>query len=302
MKKTICCVGSSGFIGNQIYTQLKNLNKFEIYRFSSRKSKFIDKCKIKKFDLLIFSAGIHADINNDDKNIFFETKKIFRKVSNIFLNSNNIIFISSFKTCFNTNEKIIKSDNTYNYYKYDNYYGKSKLIFEKLFVKISKKFNKKYKIVCPSHVIGPEDFKNSSNGIFFNNILKKKIVFYPSCFISIIDVRNLSQIIIDIILKNDFDNSKIIANDKSILLDKYIEDIKLKKKNYIKLKVNFNLIKLIYFINKFLIKVKITNIIFISKNRLKYIEMKAKTEISCPTKKIQYKKTILDTRNYFLNR
>jgi len=301
MKKTICCVGSSGFIGNQIYKKLKKLNKFEIYRFSSKKNKFIDKCKIEKFDILIFSAGIHAESDNDDKNIFYETKKIFRKTSNLFINSNNIIFISSFKTCFDIEKKIIKSDNNYNYYKYDNYYGKSKLIFEKLFVKVSSKLNKKYKIICPSHVIGPEDYNNSSNGNFFKYILKKKIIFYPSCFISIIDVRNLSQIIIDIILKNDFDNSKIIANDKSILLEQYIEDIKLKE-NYVKLKVNFNLIKLVYFINKFLIKVKIMNKNFISKNRVKYIEMKAKTEVSYPTKKIEYKKTISDTRNFFLNR
>lgn len=302
MKKTICFVGSSGFIGGNTYQKIKKLNKFKIYRFSSKKNKFIDTCKINKFDILIFSAGIHIESNDDNKNIFLKTKEILRKTNDIFINSSNIIYISSFKTCFNTNEKIIKSDNKYNYYEYDNYYGKSKLIFEKLFVKFSKKHNKKFKIICPSHVIGPGDFNNSINGNFFNSILKKKIIFYPPCFISIIDVRNLSQIIEDIIIKNNFDNSKMIANDKSISFDNYINDIKSKNNNYIKFKINLKMLKFICYVNKLFIKIKLTRRNIISNNRLKYIEMNPTTEISYQQKKIQYEKTIFDTRNFFLNK
>ena len=29
MKKTICCVGSSGFIGRQIYSELKKINNYD---------------------------------------------------------------------------------------------------------------------------------------------------------------------------------------------------------------------------------------------------------------------------------
>lgn len=301
MKKTICCIGSRGFIGKQIYNKLINLETYEIFRYSSEKNEFIDKCDLKSFDYLIFSAGIHNESENDNKNIFYETKKIFRNTKKIFLNSGSIIYISSFKTCFNISEKIIKSTNNYNFYNYDNYYGKSKIIFEKLFIKFCKKFKKKYTIVCPSHVIGPEDMRFSANGKFFNNLLKKKIIFYPDCNISIVDVRNLAQIVKEIIFNEEFNNSKVIINDRSLSINDYIDKIKSNKKNYIKIKISLFTIKLLFHFNQFLIKIKITKKDFISKTRIKYIEINPITETSNRSKDISIDKTISDTRNFFLN-
>ena len=50
MEKTICCIGSSGFIGRQIYDDLKKQGIYKIFRYSSRNNKFIDECNIDKFD------------------------------------------------------------------------------------------------------------------------------------------------------------------------------------------------------------------------------------------------------------
>lgn len=302
MKKTICCIGSSGFIGREIYNNLKNLKTFEIFRYSSQKNEFLDPCNLKTFDYLIFSAGIHNESENDTKNIFYETKKIFKNTKNIFFNSNSIIYISSFKTCFNLNEKIIKSSNQYNYYDFDNNYGKSKIIFEKLFIRFCKNFNKKYKIVCPSHVIGPNDTGHSANGKFFNNLLKKKIIFFPDCNISLVDVRNLSQVISNVLINEDFDNSKVIVNDTSITIKDYIEQIKLNEKNYIKIKINLFYLKILFLLNQILIKIKLTKKDFISKNRIKYIEINPITELTNQKRKISFNQTILDTRNFFLKK
>ena len=302
MKKTICCIGSRGFIGNQIYEQLKNSETYEIFRYSSEKNQFIDQCNLEKFDYLIFSAGVHNESQNDDKNIFYQTKKIFKDTRKIFINSNSIIYISSFKTCFNTNKKIIKSTNKYNFYKFDNNYGKSKIIFEKLFIKFCLNFKKEYMIVCPSHVIGPNDIKYSANGKFFDNILKKRIIIFPNCNISVIDVRNLAQIVKNIILKKKFHNSKIIANDLSLPLEDYIKHIKANKKNYIQIKVNLFFIRLLFILNKFLIKIKFTKKDIISKTRLEYIKMNPQTEITNLKKDFSFDKTIFDTRNFFLKK
>ena len=51
-----------------------------------------------------------------------------------------------------------------------------------------------------------------TNGKFFNNLLKKNY-FFPDCNISLVDVRNLSQVISNVLINEDFDNSKVIVND-----------------------------------------------------------------------------------------
>ena len=63
-------IGSNGFIGHEIYKQIKNLCIYDIYRYSTKNSEFIDKGEnIKKFDILIFAAGIHQ-IGTENNNFF----------------------------------------------------------------------------------------------------------------------------------------------------------------------------------------------------------------------------------------
>jgi len=299
MKKTICCIGSSGFIGKHIYRDIRSTGLYEIYRFSSKDNKFIDKCNITKFDYLIFSAGIHNESEKDSKNVYHESKKIFKKTKKLFLNSNSIIFISSFKTSFNTNEKIVKSTNIYNFYNYDNYYGKSKIIFEKVFKKFCSYYKKRYTIVCPSHVIGPEDDKFSANGKFFYEIMKKKIIFFPECNISIVDVRNLSKIITNLIVKEKFNNKKIIVNDKSLRLKEYIKLIKFNQKYFLLIKIYFPLIKIFFWVNHLLLMLNLTKKNILSNSRIKYIELNPITEVNDEYKEISFGKTIEDTKEYF---
>ena len=299
MKKTICCIGSSGFIGRQIYSDLIKLNNYQVFRYSSRDNKFIDKCELDKFDYLIFAAGIHMESENDDKNIFIETKKILRNTKNLFLKSSSVIFISSFKTSFNTDEKVIKSSNKYNYFKFDNYYGKSKIILEKIFIKFCENFKKKYVIVCPTHVIGPGDYNLSPNGKFFKDILKKRLIFIPHCKISIVDVRNLSKKIVELMLKNEFKNIKLIVNDCSILLEEYVKIIKSNQNFYLILKINSFFIKALFVLNEFFLIFRLTKKKIISKNRLKYIQLNPSAEIIDKNKKFSVKETINDTKLFF---
>ena len=102
----------------------------------------------------------------------------------------------------------------YNFYKNDSHYGKSKVLIEKLFIKYCNHNNKDHLIVSPSHVIGPEDHKPSPNGEFFQNIIYKKLIFYPDCNIFITDV-TLSKYI-SILIYKKFDNKKIIYNNYSL--------------------------------------------------------------------------------------
>lgn len=296
MIRNICLIGSTGFIGNQVYNDLNLIKDIKVFRFSSRDKKFIDKCDLSSFDCLIFAAGIHPDQKNDSKKIFLENKKIIRNSSYFFFNSKSVIFISSFKTSIDINKKVIKSSNKYNYYKYDNNYGKSKIILEKIFIKFCKKYNKKFTIISPSHVIGPSDKKLSPNGFFFKSVLNKKIIFFPDCYISIVDVRNISTFIINLIMKNLINNNKIVLNDKSLLISDYIKYIKKDNKFYIKLKINFYLILLISKITSFFNKEIISN------NRLNYLKHNPITEIHKYKKNFNFKDTIDDTRQYLLKK
>lgn len=299
MKKTICCIGSNGFIGRQIYSELKKINNYDIFRYSSRNNKFIDECELDKFDYLVFAAGIHNEGENDEKNIFIEAKRILRNTKDLFLKSNSIIFISSFKTSFNINEKIIKSSNKYNYFKFDSYYGKSKIILEKIFIKFCKNFKKRFVIICPSHVIGPGDYNPSANGKFFKNILNKKLIFIPQCKISIVDVRNLSKKVVELIINDQFKNIKLIINDCSILIEEYIKMIKSNQNFYLIFKINFFLVKTLFILNNFLLISKLTKKTIISKNRLKYIQLNPSTEIIDKNKKFSFEETINDTKLFF---
>ena len=299
MKKTICCIGSTGFIGSNIYEKLSKVDNFEVYRFSSKKSKFLENCKIKNFDYLICSAGYHPESKNDDASVHLINKKIIKNSINLFKNSKKIILISSFKTLINKDEKNISSKNKYNFYRYDSHYGKNKVLMEKLFVKFCKKNKKEYMILCPSHVIGPNDNKPSPNGKFFKNILDKKILIIPKVNISLIDVRNLSEYIRNYIINEKTFMKKIILNDISIELKKYAKQIKKKQKFYFIITLNFTFVRLIYLLFKILKTLKLVKKSPINKNTLNYIKLNPLINEKYGELKISFNQTIDDTVNFF---
>ena len=84
--KSILLVGSSGYIGSNIYRELLNNNnpKYKIIRYSSTNKIFLDACNIQKFDYMIFAAGVHPKNNYVDNKIFLQNRKII-KTLNYFL-------------------------------------------------------------------------------------------------------------------------------------------------------------------------------------------------------------------------
>ena len=288
--KRICLIGGTGFIGSNIYKALIENKKNQVFRFSSRENRFIEEIDDKNFDLLIFCAGIHPHIGDNDKNIFVKNKIILKNCVSLFKNVKNIIFFSSFKTCFDIDKKEIKSTNKYNFYKFDSNYGKTKIINEKLFLKFCNTFKKNYLILAPTHVIGPNDKKTTPNNKFFKNF-KKKFILFPNIKIPIIDVRNISNYLINVVLESDLPNKKIILNDKNLELKTYISLIK-NKKFYFSLKINLNFILIISKILS-LFKVEMLN-----KSRLKYIEMNPIVKSDDYFRQYDVYQTIKDTKEF----
>ena len=299
MKKTICCIGSTGFIGSQIYSELEKKNdKYKLYRFSSKRNKYIDKCDKQYFDFLIFSSGIHQKSCDDNPNIYIKSKEILRKTEKIFKKSNFIIFISSFKTLINENNKTISSTNKYNFFKHDTHYGKSKIILEKIFIKFCNKLNKKFIIVCPSHVIGPNDKNFSPNGNFINKMINKSIIIVPDTNISIIDNRNLSYFIASILEEKKFLNTKILVSDVSIKMKEYIKLIK-KEKFYILINLSFFWVEQFYNFFTLLKKFKIIKKNLISSNLYNYIKLDPIIYEKYGFQRHSFENTVKDTIDYF---
>ena len=292
--KKICLIGGTGFIGDNIYKTLSKNKNLKITRFSSKGNKFLDDLNDKNFDLLIFCAGIHSSPEDNSKDIFIKNKIIIRKCKFLFDKINKIIFFSSFKTCFDKNNHKILSSNNYNFYNFDTNYGKTKIINEKIFIKFCKYFNKKYIIIAPSHVIGPNDKKFNPNNNFLINLYKKKLILYPNINLPIVDVRNIAYKIEQIVLKDKFLNKKIILNDRNIKLKDYINIIK-KEQFFFAISINLNLIlSLSKILN--LLKIKI-----LDKSRLKYIEINPLVFSDNNSKKYNIYQTINDTINFFKN-
>ena len=291
--KKICLIGGTGFIGSNIYETLNKNKNLSITRFSSKENRFIDNFDDESFDLLIFCAGIHSLPNDDEKDIFLKNKEIIKKCKFLFDKVNKIIFVSSFKTCFDQNKHKILSSNNYNFYNCETNYGKTKIINEKIFLKFCKHFNKEYLIIAPTHVIGPNDKKFNPNNKFLINLYKKKIILYPNVNIPVIDVRNIASNVEKIILQNKLLNKKIILNDKNLRLKNYINLIK-KKQFFFSIAINLNFILFASRILDFL-KIKILN-----KSRLKYIEMDPIVFSKNDFKKFNINETIEDTKKFII--
>ncbi len=293
--KKICLIGSNGFIGKNIYEKLKLNKNLKITRFSSFKNKFEDEVNNLEFDTIIFCAGIHPNIHSNNQKTIFESKKIIRNCRSLFLKSKNIIFFSSYLTLFETSKSIIDENNKYDFYKYENEYGKSKIILEKFFLKFCKYFKKDYLILCPTHVIGPNDPKINPNNKFLLDIEKKKIILFPDVYIPLVDVRNIANFVEKAVFKEKLGKKKIILNDQSIKLSKYIYSIK-HKSFYLKIPINR---KLILYINKLL---NTFNYQILNRRRIKYIEMNPFVKNNTLNINFNLDETINDTKLFFENR
>ena len=118
----------------------------------------------------------------------------------------------------------------------------------------------------------------------------KKNLFYFHIKIPI-DVRNISNYLINVVLESDLPNKKIILNDKNLELKTYITLIK-NKKFYFSLKINLNFILII---NKILSLFKVE---MLNKSRLKYIEMNPIVKSDDYFRQYDVYQTIKDTKEF----
>ena len=295
MTKSILLMGSTGFIGKNIYDNLKKNELFKIYRYSTSENNFIDKVETQNFDILIFASGIHKSSNYDNNSILFQSRKNIKILSRFIDQVERVIFISSFKTSFNTNKKFVDSNNKYNFYRYDSLYGKSKILAEKICKYLCHLKNKRIVILSPSHVIGPEKILKSINNFEIKKIKRKNIIFYPDCFISLVDVRNISYFVEEVISSNIYDDKKVILNDKSLKYEEYVKHIK-KGDIYLHFKVNKIVLKIIFLIQPFLINLKILKNQIINKSQIAYIDLNPTTKTSEYSGKISFEQTMDDIK------
>ncbi len=144
-------------------------------------------------------------------------------------------------------------------------------------------------------MIGPNDCNLNPNNKFLLNISKKKIILYPNVNIPLIDVRNLSNFVEDSILNDTINNQKVIVNDSTIKLKKYIQIAK-QGTFYISLSIN---LKLLIFINNVL---NFLGVKLINKSRAKYIEINPIVDSNKIKNQYTLEQTIKDTIYFFKNK
>ena len=137
--------------------------------------------------------------------------------------------------------------------------------------------------------------KFSGYSLFIKNILRKKIVLFPACNISIVDVRNIAHFASQIITKK-FKNEKIILNDKTLSYNEYINLI---SKNKIKFKISILFAKVIFKVSNLVSKFGIKNLSPITEARLFYMKMNPFVKGFKYERILDYKNTISDTVKFF---
>lgn len=302
--KNIILSGKSGFIGNNIFNDLIKLG-YSVSDIDLRKP--IDDIKEnynnKSFDIFIHAAGIHPHRDElNEKSVFKRTKELLKKIEPIFSKSKKIILISSFVNLINYDKKIITETNKIYSTKNDNFYKKSKVLTEKYFRMLKKKFKNDLIIIYPCHVIGPNDFKKSPNGLFLIKNFKRILSFYTKVNYPITDVREISNYII-FSISNELNSSRKILIDRNLYLLEYLNLLKFYSK---KIKFIFKVdIRFYFFVHQFFKFLQ--KILNLKKNPYPistyfYLKLNPKVVPQIDNKyKIKFKleKTILDTIKFF---
>jgi len=135
----------------------------------------------------------------------------------------------------------------------------------------------------------------SINNNQIKKIYKKNLLFYPDCNISVVDVRNISKFIEKIIISNNFDEKKIILNDKTL---KYIDYFKIIKNNnfFLTVKINKNLFKIIFYFQNFLKKLRLIENQYVNKSQISYLNLNPIVKTNIYKGEIPFEKTIADIK------
>jgi dihydroflavonol-4-reductase len=237
LKKKIIITGGSGFLAQSLLRHL-NHNEFQITLLTRDKDKLsylkdeyaieienIDwtdnldiKKKIKDTNYVIHTAAMvptRSDANNYQ--IIKSSLRICKKICNLKLNLEKFIYISTLRTCINTNANIFNDDTKYNFYNYDTSYGKSKYLSEKYLLKYKSKNNLPLIICAPGHIVGPENENISKSNEFIFNIFRKKINLYIKTRYAIVDILDVCESLNLILDKGTVAEKYLICNHNPTL-------------------------------------------------------------------------------------
>jgi dihydroflavonol-4-reductase len=214
MKTYIFITGASGFLGSNIAanacekkfnikclenkTKLPNyLKKFnpKIIKGDIRKPKNFQS-QITDCSTIIHAAASFDDSDDLDEINYYSTLELFRvaKENNI----KQFIYISS-RTTFGINKDVCQSnensDDFSNHINLDKY-SNSKIKAENALIFASKNSSINLLILCPTAIIGPNDFKPSQIGKIINYLTISRLRFYIDGMINIIDVRDVAEVCI----------------------------------------------------------------------------------------------------------
>lgn len=280
LKEKIIITGGSGFLAKNLLNHIDK-NKFEIILLTRSKKKkdqletiykkaktdLIDwnnqidvNEKLKEASYIIHTAAkvpTRSESNNYD--IIKSSLKIAKRIVSANLNLKKLIFISTLRTCIDSNKKIMSDDTKYNFYKFDTAYGKSKFLTE-LYFKKYKNIIKYPVITCsPGHILGPDSPKISKSNEFIFNIFKKKVCFYTKTNYAIVDILDVCKSIILLLDSSNSSEKYLLCKKNPSMLDliDMCEQIQNKKKIKIYLPlflINFVSYIFEFFNNKFKIK------------------------------------------------
>jgi UDP-glucose 4-epimerase len=227
-KKYIIIIGSSGFIGRNIYELFcKNNynNDFVIIPVFFNKSlgfpneisfsDFISNCSYIT-DYIIIAAGNSQVFNLNDFGYFIlkdtdYLKKIFKKLKSYSKKTNKIkiIFISSTAVYYGASGLVYEEHNT----PPNNYYGLSKFISEKILISFCEIFNINYIIFRLSYAFGKYEKNHRlfpSIAFHIKNNLEMKVNINPEAYLNPLPVEFISEIIYKTILNWNFKESLVL--------------------------------------------------------------------------------------------
>lgn len=184
-------------------------------------------------DVLIHLAGL-IDITNKNKNVYKINFELTKKLANICVFKKiRFIYISSVDALVKPKNGIVE-DIVLNPEKMRNHYGKSKALAS-LYINSLIANGKDMAIVYPSAVIGPNDFKISPIGKVIRNINNNKKIPIIKGNYNFVDVRDVSDCIIN--LANSKLKDSFLVTGNIMTIEEFIKTIcfKLNKKCFIRI-------------------------------------------------------------------
>lgn len=248
----ILITGSTGFLGKNLTNYLrKNLQDINLSFLNSKDLSINNFIIDDKIDVVIHLAGLAHDLKSRQKfNKYYDvntilTENIYNKF--IFSKAKKFIFISSIKAVKDNFNDIIHEDLIPTP---ETHYGKSKLLAEKYIIHKKLPFGKKYFILRPTMIHGPN---NKGNLNLLYKYISKGIPYPLAAFDnkrSYLSIENFCFIINEITVREDINSGIYNLSDdmplSTLEIIKIIEKIKNKK-----IKIYYINKRLIYIIVKF---------------------------------------------------